>query len=288
MNSLRRASPLAVAVVALTGMGVMQGARADTPCGDLSECRVLIEVNATDGDIGLHALFDADEWKQARILAPGHTPLFKTQVTDGLREQGLTENFFESAEPVCEAALAEDPDEMVVTLPEFLQRFPAGDYAFRLQTVEGGWLTGSTTLSHAIPAAPVDIDFDGRVVSWAYGDDLGECTTVPSDFEVADETDLVGYEVAVEPDDEALAKFRFTALVPNGSNSITVPLDYLASLPPGTPLKIEVGAIERRPNGSFGNQTFSEAVGFCNYIQQVLCDLDPGDRIAPWRTPPIR
>lgn len=229
MNSLRCASPLAVAVVALTGMGVMPVAHADTPCGDLSECRILIEINATDGDIGLHALFDADQWKQARILGPGHTPLFKTQVSHGLRKQGLTENFFESAEPVCEAALAEDPDEVVVTLTEFLQRFPAGDYAFRLQALEGEWLTGSTTLSHAIPAAPVDIEFDGRRVSWAYGDDLGECTTVPSGFEVADETDLVGYEVAVEPDDEAL--FRFTALVPNGSNAITVPLDYLASLP---------------------------------------------------------
>jgi hypothetical protein len=39
---------------------------------------------------------------------------------------------------------------------------------------------------------------------------------------------------------------------------VTVPAEYLASLPDDTPVKIEVGAI-----GGEDNATFSEADGFC-------------------------
>ncbi len=39
---------------------------------------------------------------------------------------------------------------------------------------------------------------------------------------------------------------------------MTVPADYLASLPDDTPAKIEVGAI-----GTTDNATFSEEGGFC-------------------------
>jgi len=260
-----------LASLTLVVAGGTSSARADEPCGDLGECRVLIEINASDGDIGFHVLFDADGWKEARILDPGDKMIFKTQVNGTLQDQNLTENFFESAEPVCEAALAEEPDDIVVTLPEFLARFPAGAYSFRIKTPGDGELAGTTTLSHSIPAAPADVDFDGSEISWSYGDDLGQCTTLPAGFAVAAEASIIGYEVVMDPEDPALSKFKFTTQVPNGTNSITVPIEYLASLPANTPLKIEVGAVERRPNGSFGNQTFTEADGFCNNVDQDLC-----------------
>ena len=53
---------------------------------------------------------------------------------------------------------------------------------------------------------------------------------------------------------------RFTVRVPGDISpmAVTVPLDYLASLPDDTPVKVEVGAI-----GGEDNATFSEEDGFC-------------------------
>lgn len=125
-----------------------------------------------------------------------------------------------------------------MTLPEFLERFPA---------------------------APANVDFDGSEISWTYGNDLGECTTFPMNFALIGESGIIGYEVVLEPDVETITnKFTFTVRVPSGVHSVTVLPEHLAALPANTPLKVEVGAIERRPNGSFGNQTFSEEDGFCN------------------------
>ena len=206
--------------------GGASSAWADAPCGDLGECRVFIEINATDGDIGFHVLFDSDGWKEARILDPGRKLIFKSQANAGLQAQNLTENFFESAEPVCEAALAEDPDEVVVTLPEFLARFPAGTYGFRIKLAQDKAISGSTALTHQIPAAPADVDFDGSEISWSYGDDLGECTTLPAGFAVATEANIIGYEVVMDPVDPALTTFKFTTQIPNGASSVTVPVEY--------------------------------------------------------------
>lgn len=271
---------LGAATLALSVVGGATGARATAPCGDLDECRVLIEINATDGDIGFHVLFDAEGWREARIHDPEGRKLFQERVHSALRQQKLTENFFESSEPVCEERLREEEDEEAVTLPKFLGRFPAGPYGFRVKREGGERLEGSTVLTHHIPAAPANVDFDGSVISWEYGSGLGECTTLPEGFAVAPEEDIVAYEVVLEPEDETLAPFVFRVVVPaNGSStSVTVPPEVLASLVPNTPLKVEVGAIEERPDGSFGNQTFSEEDGFCNNPDQDQCpEPDDGD-----------
>lgn len=243
---------------------------ADAPCGDLDECRVYIEINASDGDIGFHVLFDAEEWEEATITDPGNLPIFEESADNTLADQTLTENFFESAEPVCEAALA-GPGDAVVTLPEFLNRFPVGAYDFDL---DSGDQQGSTNLSHVIPAAPTEVDFDGKRISWEYGDDLGECTTVPPGFAVASEDDIAAYEVVLEPDDDEQSAFKFIVRVPADVNEVTVPKEYLRGFAPSTPLKVEVGAIEARPNGSFGNQTFTEEDGFCNIRNQMKCEAE--------------
>lgn len=246
---------------------------ADEPCGELDECRVLIEINASDGDIGFHALFDADGWREARIDDPDGLKIFQGRASNELREQTLTEGFFESDEPACEEGLVEEEDDEVVTLPEFLDRFAAGAYTFRVNLDESEKLIGTTNFTHNIPAAPAGVSFDGSVISWEYGSDLGACTTLPDGFTFAAVEDIVGYEVVLEPEDEALEPFTFTVRVPSNGPvyNITVPPDLLAALPPDTALKVEVGAIERRPNGSFGNQTFTEEGGFCSNPDQELC-----------------
>jgi hypothetical protein len=233
-----------------------------------SETLVLVEINATDGDIGFHALLDADAWRSVKIADPNGNRIFRVKAHGRLARQGLTENFFESDEPLCDPALAEDEDDVVVTLAKFLRRFPAGDYIFSGRSIEGEALMDTALLTHNLPAAPNIDSFDGTgnvpttdtVIHWERGDDLGECPfddLIPDPGSVAE----VLWEVVVEPEDEeAVDPLRvFSAQLPAGRTSLTVPQEFLdAYVSQGvTVFKFEVGAIEES-----GNRTFSEGI-FC-------------------------
>ena len=60
---------------------------------------VFFELNNTDGDLGIHALIDGDPWKRLYIEDPRDRKMLNIYVRGRLRRQGLTELFFESAEP---------------------------------------------------------------------------------------------------------------------------------------------------------------------------------------------
>lgn len=244
-----------------------------TPVGwaqeEFDEIKVIIEINATDGDAGFHVLGDAEAWKQVRIHDPDGNKIFMAKDHNSLREQGLTEIFFESAEPLCTFD-PEEPDEEVVPLSEFLERFSAGDYTFSGVTIEGGRLEGEGTLTYNLPAAPDisatdgrdDVDPGNAVISWAGGVDLGGKCHDPelvNDGIITNPASVVvvGWEVVVEPEDEeASDPFRvFSVQLPPGQMSITIPAEYLDAFVSNgvTEFKFEVGAIE-----ASGNQTFSE------------------------------
>jgi hypothetical protein len=245
---------------------------ATEPCGDFGECKVLIEINATDGDIGFHFLMDGDGLISAQLVDPNGAKVFEDKAKGPLRKQKLTETFAESAEPLCWADPAADPDEEIVSLEEFLERWAAGTYVFSGKGTNGEKLTGETQLTHTLPAAPSNVAFDGSVISWAAGNDLGKCATFgqlealvsanvlpehPANVPVA------AWEVVLEPDVAAgnpTGKLKFTIRVAGNiaSKAVTVPAQYLAALPVDTPVKIEVGAI-----GVDDNATFSEKDGFC-------------------------
>ena len=55
------------------------------------------------------------------------------------------------------------------------------------------------------------------MISWAYGDDLGECTTLPEVFMLAMEAEVIGYEVVLEPEDDE--SFKFTVRSPTTSTA---------------------------------------------------------------------
>jgi len=254
-------------------------ATATEPCGDFGECKVLIEINSSDGDIGFHFLMDGDGLNSAEIQDPNYVTIFEDSASGALLEQKLTETFAESAEPVCRNKLKEDPDEVVVTLAEFLERWTPGTYHFLGLGDDLEESTGETELTYDLPAAPTDLDFDGSVISWDAGDDLGECATKgqlnglvmsgvlsthPEDVAVA------AWEVVFEPDVEdgdPTGNLKFTIRVPFGQTSVTVPADYLLSLPANTPAKIEVGAI-----GVDDNATFTEEDGICVNEVKEGCD----------------
>jgi hypothetical protein len=248
-------------------------ASATEPCGDLGECKVLIEINSSDGDIGFHFLMDGDDLKSAKILDPKGKTIFMDKAKGTLKDQALTETFAESAEPVCRKELAEDEDDTVVTVKKFIKRWSAGNYKFRGKDVEGELVKGKSPLTHDLPAAPADVDFDvdTGVISWSdAGDDLGECATSEElDALVADgilpthPKDVVvrEYEAVLEPDVEEgdpLGNLKFTIRVPADQLSVSVPAELLAALPADTPAKLEVGAI-----GLEDNATFTEEDGIC-------------------------
>ena len=245
---------------------------ATEPCGDFGECKALIEINATDGDIGFHFLMDGDDLNSGQINDPNGAKIFKDEAKGPLREQKLTETFAESAEPLCWADPEADPDDEIVTLEEFLERWTAGTYVFTGMGDEGEKSTGETELTYELPAAPVSVNFMGNVITWDAGDDLGNCA---SNLELDDlvnngvlpvhpeNVEVAAWEIVLEPDVEdgdPTGSLKFSVRVPGdiAIKAVTVPAEDLMSLPDDTPVKIEVGAI-----GVDDNATFSEADGFC-------------------------
>lgn len=275
-NKVKPASGLATAALLLLGLGGLP-AQATAPCGDFGECKVLVEINSSDGDIGFHFLVDGDNLIHASLYNPQHRRIFSYIARRELREQFLTETFAESAEPLCFDPLSDDDeendDEDFVTLEEFLDRWTAGEYHF-FGIGEGWELShGTTNLSFNLPAAPQELEWeeeeteDGDVegeISWEAGDDLGECSDgmerlpmAPADVAVRT------WEVVFEPDvedDDPVKGMKYIVRIPGDTDEleVEVPDDYLETLPANTPAKIEIGAI-----GFDDNATFTELGDLC-------------------------
>ncbi len=110
------------------------------------EARLFFELNNTDGDLGIHAEIDGEDWKRLTIKAPDRRKaVLEVQTAGSLRQQGLTELRFESAEP----PFTEEPPE------EFFDRFPEGGYEISGRTLEGDALNSAVTITHVIPAPPM-------------------------------------------------------------------------------------------------------------------------------------
>jgi hypothetical protein len=118
----------------------------------------------------------------------------------------------------------------------------------------------------------VGLAFDDKkgVISWSPGDDLGECATFDDLIDLVtdgvlpmhpEDVTVAAWEVVFEPDvadGNPTGNLKFTIRVPVGTTEVTVPKDYIASLPDDTPVKIEVGAI-----GADDNATFTEEGDLC-------------------------
>jgi hypothetical protein len=165
-----------------------------------------------------------------------------------------------------------DPDEEIVTLEELLARWAAGTYVFSGTGDGGERSVGTTELTHEIPAAPSNVDFDRGVITWAPGEDLGRCASnAELDDLVAagvlpvhpEDVQVVAWEVVLEPDvpdGDPSGNLVFSIRVPGDipTKAVTIPEQHLDALPDDTPVKIEVRAI-----GVHDNATFTEVVGFC-------------------------
>ena len=235
-----------------------------------SELRALIEINATDGDAGLQFKIDGDDWVSAIIRDPNGKKIYSVQGGGSVSEQGLTENFFESAEPSC--------DEEGASLTDVLTRFPAGAYEITGRSTENDFLGGEAVLTHALPAVPVSLvatNDNSVTLNWVWpaeeneDPDLGEC---PDEDDIADllvdDEDLFGFQIVViredpEPQLEFIVELGPTAI------DVNIPDGFIE---PNTEYKWEVVAIgagvdPEDPNAELdpelkGNQTIAES-SFC-------------------------
>lgn len=103
------------------------------------------EYNASANDLGVHVTLDAEDWRSLEIENPDEKRLFQVKGGGPYKALGMTELFFEGAEP----SLDEFP------LEDLLELFPEGDYEFSARTVNNDELESLDLLSHAIPAGPV-------------------------------------------------------------------------------------------------------------------------------------
>jgi hypothetical protein len=205
------------------------------PAGELEldDAQIRIEINATDGDAGIQIFLDGEGWEEMRVAAPDGQEIFAVEASGSVGEQGVTELFFESAEP----SFDEQP------LAELLALFPEGEYAFSGRTVEGLSLVGTAILTHALPDAPVLVSPEEDAV-----EDPADLTVRWNPVPDPPGSAIVGYQVVVERDEDPVRVM--SADVPPSITSMTVPPEFLD---PGTAYKFEVLAIE-----ASGNQTISE------------------------------
>jgi hypothetical protein len=195
--------------------------------------KVYFEYNASANDLGVHVLLDAEDWRTLRISNPRGRVIFDVEGRGPYREFGMTELFFEGAEPNLDD----------VALETLLARFPAGDYQVIGRTVDGTRLRSTARLTHAIPAGPSNVEAtftapDQLVVTWS-------AVTGPPPGFPSEPIDIVGYQVIVG---------SFQVTVPATTLQVTVPPEFVASLGSGEH-DVEVLAIE-----AGGNQTITEGV----------------------------
>ncbi len=217
------------------------------------EAHLFFELNHTDGDLGIHGLIDGDEWKRLEIEDPNEVQILDINVLGRLRRQGLTEIFFESAEPSF--------DELRPA--QFFARFPEGVYEIEAVTLEGKELEGKAKLSHVMPAPPRNITISGVpaakncdadplpsisgpvVINWAPVATSHPTVGTPG-VSVAVDT----YQLVVEREEPKLLVFNVD--LPPDVTSFRVPAGFIAL---GDEFKFEIVV---KAKGS-GNQTAVES-----------------------------
>jgi hypothetical protein len=216
---------------------------------------IYFELNHTDGDLGIHALIDGDAWKYLAMEDPRGRKMLNIFVRGRLHRQGLTELFFESAEPTFDEL---DPE-------KFFRRFPEGAYEIEGITLDREALESTDYLTHLLPAPPEGIVISGESVDL----DEADCEEGPAAVVDAQEItiswdevtlshpdlgrtnepiEVVGYQLVVEEDESELV---FSLHLPPEVTSATIPPEFIAL---GSAFKFEILVREVS-----GNQTAIES-----------------------------
>lgn len=196
---------------------------------EFEEARIYIEYNSSDEDLGYHVFLDGEDWETLEISDPEGNLIFTVEGTGGYEDLGLTELFFEGAEPPLDE----------VPLDDLLGRFPEGEYTFRGVTVDNVILESTAELTHAVPAGPqvgAQVSNGRVVIKWR---------PVPEDFPTRD-IEIAGYQIIVG---------SFQVTMPPSARKVVLPQKYADSLEAGEHgfevLAIEAGGNQTITQGSF-------------------------------------
>jgi hypothetical protein len=218
----------------------------------LTESKLIIEHNAKDKDTGFQGFIDSEDgWKRITVTDPNGKKVLDFKPEGDLGKLGLTELFFETAEP-------ENAD---VPISELLKTLPEGEYTFRGFTgdsaEEQGTLIGTATFSHDIPEAPA-------ILSPAEDDELAEGEDLHVSWSSVDknidgsDANIIAYQLTIEkdqePDPHMIGTFGFTMNLPPSVTEITIPKEVFE---PGSDYDLEVLAIEENGNQSINSTSFT-------------------------------
>jgi hypothetical protein len=201
---------------------------------ELETLAFFIEFNETDEDVGVQCLLGGEPYTVLRAFDPDERRILDLRPRSILKQQGLSDFFFESAEPTL--------DEF--SMAEFLDRFPVGIYEFETTTIDGEEQDGEAEFTHVIPAGPEItsplegdvVNLNDVVVSW-------EPVTMTTAFNPPQvPVTIVGYQVFVTREDP-LRILRMD--VSADTTSVSVPPEFLE---PETEYEVEVLAIEASDN----------------------------------------
>lgn len=215
----------------------------------IAAAKLIIEYNATDGDMGVHGGFDDHGWSELCVYAPDGKRVLAVNPGGPLMDLTMAGIFFESREP--------PEDEW--SFDDLKAAFPEGQYTVRGITFEEVSLTGEATFTHDVPeqpaiispalsedeetAAETSVAVDGLVIQW-------EPVTESIDGQPVT---ITGYEVIVtkvdHEDPHGFSQPIYDVHLPPERNSLSVPGEFLE---PGTVYELEVLAIE-----TSGNQTIT-------------------------------
>jgi hypothetical protein len=221
---------LSVFLAAMTGVGPA-AVPAQPEQVELEIARIFIEYNFSGNDLGFHVFLDGEDWTDLKISDPTGTKIFDVSGKGGYANFGLTELFFEGAEP----NLSDVP------VADLLALFPEGEYTFIGKTVDNQKIVGTATLTHNVPDAPTvstQAAACGNTIDITWTPVNGPAAILPGGT-----VEIVGYQVIVG---------SFQVTVPANVTSVTVPEQFYQSLESGVQ-DFEVLAIDVS-----GNQTIRE------------------------------
>lgn len=213
---------------------------------EFDDAEFFIEINGTDGDAGVQLKLDGEGWNNLEMTNPLGGILLEVVADENgsIGLQGLTEFFFESAEPSFD----------VQTLAELFALFPEGEYEFEGTTTEGETIVATAEFTHNIPAIPepevIVFDNGDVLITWIPVEDAFDD---PNGAPVGDDIEIDMYRVIIEAlDEEGEGLETLDVEMPASSDRFSIPDEFLALSPAGE-FKFEVIATEES-----GNQTIYE------------------------------
>ena len=209
---------------------------------ELDEADVFIEWNSTDTDYGIQFFWDSEGFTRMSIANENGKRVLDVKTKKNVKEQGLTEGFFESVEP--------PSDEL--SMQEFFDRFPEGEYEFKGKGIDGERLVAEADFTHTLPAPPENLSpEEDDVVS--HEGFFASFDPVTEDTE-GNPIDIEFYVLVIEKEDDEPILQTMEVILRPSQTSIWIPEAFLE---PDTEYKLEVIAQEES-----GNRTITEEAGF--------------------------